>query len=145
MLTELVAEGWLPTRWMTCGEGYGRSTSWMGWRPRTWATWRRCRLTRGYGRYGRRLSCPAPGATASLKVRVLAGQWSEDVWTRHRVPGDSRGPEYADFALPREATARGSLPAPRSGSCCTARPGRTWSECSSAMAPAASNRRALAH
>ncbi len=35
-----------------------------------------------------------------------------DAWTRHRVPGDSRGPEQADFAIRRVVASREGLPGP---------------------------------
>ena len=47
------------------------------------------------------------GAPASLEAQLPA-----DAWTRHRVPGDSRGPEYADFAIQRVVASRDSLPGP---------------------------------
>ena len=34
---------------------------------------------------------------------MLATQRPVDAWTRHRVPGDSRDSEYADFAIRRGA------------------------------------------
>ncbi|MYD89364.1 MAG: transposase [Caldilineaceae bacterium SB0662_bin_9] len=53
LLIEQVCKGSLPARWVSCDEGYGRSTSKTGLQPRAWATWRRCRSTRGSGRSGR--------------------------------------------------------------------------------------------
>ena len=53
-----------------------------------------------------------PRAPASLKARTLAEQLPAEAWTRRRVPGDSRGPEYADFALRRMVASRGSLSGP---------------------------------
>ena len=52
----------------------------------------------------------APGAPASLEARALAAQLPAEAWTRHRVPGDSRGPEHADFAIQWVVASRGSLP-----------------------------------
>jgi len=119
MLTELVAEGSLPARWVTCDEGYGRSVDFLDgvaalglgymaevpvdtrvWpeRPPTVVPRTRPRL--------------APGTPASMEARALAAQLPADAWTRHRVPGDSRGPEHADFAIRRVVASRGSLPGP---------------------------------
>ena len=119
MLTELVAEGSLPARWVSCDEGYGRSVDFLDgvaalglgyvaevpvdtrvWpeRPPTVTPRTRVRL--------------APGAPPSLEARALAAQLPAEAWTRHRVPGDSRGPEHADFAIRRVVASRGSLPGP---------------------------------
>ena len=54
----------------------------------------------------------APGAPASPEARVLAAQLPADAWTQHQVPGDSRGPEYTDFAIRRVVASRDSLPDP---------------------------------
>lgn len=62
---ELVAESSLPACWVTDDKDYGRSTFWTGWPRWGWATWRRCRLTRGSGQHGRRPSRPAPGQSGS--------------------------------------------------------------------------------
>ena len=143
MLTELVAEGTLPARWVSCDEGHGRSVDFLDgvaalglgsmaevpvdtrvWpaRPPTVVPRTRVRL--------------APGAPASLEARARAAQLPADAWTRYRVPGDSRGPEQADFAVRRVVASRGSLPGPDSGSCCVASPGRIRPGSSSAMPPA---------
>ncbi len=119
LLRELVADGSLPARWVSCDEGYGRSVDFLDgvaalglgymaevpvdtrvWpaRPPTVVPRTRPRL--------------APGAPPSLEARALAAQLPADAWTRHRVPGDSRGPEHADFAIRRVVASRGSLPGP---------------------------------
>ena len=59
----------------------------------------------------------APGTLATLEARALAAQLPVDTWTRHRMPGCSRGPEYADFALQRVVDSRGSLPDPEVWAC----------------------------
>ena len=118
-LSELAAEGTLPARWVSCDEGYGRSVDFLDgvaalglgymaevpvdtrvWpeRPPTVVPRTRVRL--------------APGAPPSIEARDLAAQLPADAWTRHRVPGDSRGPEQADFAIQRVVASRGSLPGP---------------------------------
>ena len=104
---------------MSCDEGYGRSGDFLDgvaalglgyvaevpvdtrvWpeRPPTVVPRTRVRL--------------APGAPASLEARTLAAQLSAEAWTRRRVPGDSRGPEHADFAIQRVVASRDSLPGP---------------------------------
>ncbi len=119
MLTELVDEGTLPARWVSCDEGYGRSVDFLDgvaalglgymaevpvdtrvWpeRPPTIVPRTRVRL--------------APGAPPSIEARALAAQLPAEAWTRHRVPGDSRGPEQADFVIRRVVASRGSLPGP---------------------------------
>ena len=40
-----------------------------------------------------------PGAPVSLEARALSAQLPAETWTQHRVPGDSRGPEHANFAI----------------------------------------------
>ena len=58
LLAELVADGSLPARWVSCDEGYGRSVDFLdGVAALGLGTWRRCRS----GRNGRRPSCPACG------------------------------------------------------------------------------------
>ena len=47
-----------------------------------------------------------------FKARALAAQLSAEAWTRHRVPGNSRCLEHADFAIRRVVTSRDSLPCP---------------------------------
>ena len=47
-----------------------------------------------------------------MEARALAEQLPAEAWTRRRVPGDSRGPEHADFAIQRVVASRGSLPGP---------------------------------
>ena len=119
LLAELVAAGSLPARWVACDEGYGRSVDFLDgvaalglgymaevpvdtrvWpeRPPTVVPRTRVRL--------------APGAPASMEARTLAEQLPAAAWTRRRVPGDSRGPEHADFAIRRVVASRGSLPGP---------------------------------
>ena len=135
---KLLAE--LPAR---CDEGYGRSVDFLDgvaalglgymaevpvdtrvWpeRPPTVVPRTRVRL--------------APGAPAVLEARTLAEQLPAAAWTRRRVPGDSRGPEHADFAIQRVVASRGSLPGPTSGWCCAASLGRIRSGSSFAMPPA---------
>ena len=79
---DLVAESLLPACRVTGEEDYGRSTFWTGWPRWGWATWRRCRLTRGSGQHGRRLLCPAPGRGQSEFQASLCG-------TGHAVPQPS--------------------------------------------------------
>ena len=43
----------------------------------------------------------APGASVSLEARALSAQLPAETWTQHRMPGESRGPEHADFAIRR--------------------------------------------
>ena len=47
-----------------------------------------------------------------MEARARAAQRPADAWTRHRVPGDSRGSAYADFAIRRVVASRSSLPGP---------------------------------
>jgi SRSO17 transposase len=119
MLTELVADGSLPARWVSCDEGYGRSGDFLDgvaalglgymaevpvdtrlWpeRPPTVVPRTRPRL--------------APGAPAALEARTLAAQLPAEAWTRRRVREGSRGPEYADFAIRRVVASREGLPGP---------------------------------
>ena len=119
MLAKLMADGSLPARWVSCDEGYGRSVDFLDgvvalglgyvaevpvdtrvWpaRPPTVVPRTRPRLV--------------PGAPASLEARTLAAQLPAEAWTRRRVPGDSRGPEHADFAIRRVVASRDSLPGP---------------------------------
>ncbi len=119
MLTELVAEGTLPARWVSCDEGYGRSVDFLDgvaalglgymaevpvdtrvWpaRPPTVVPRTRVRL--------------APGAPAALEARTLAEQLPVEAWTRRRLQEGSRGPEQADFAIQRVVASRGGLPGP---------------------------------
>ena len=120
MLTDLVVEGSLPVLWVTCDEGFSIShtveegvavldymaevpvDTWL-WpaRPPTIVARTRPRL--------------APGVPASLNARVLAAQWPADAWTRHRIPEDCRGSEYADFALRWVVASAAACRAPRSG------------------------------
>ena len=119
LLAELVADGALPARWVSCDEGYGRSGDFLDgvaalglgyvaeapvdtrvWpeRPPTVTPRTRVRL--------------APGAPASLEARTLAAQLPADAWTRRRIQEGSRGPEHADFAIQRVVASRGGLPGP---------------------------------
>ncbi|MYC62388.1 MAG: hypothetical protein F4X16_06075 [Caldilineaceae bacterium SB0661_bin_34] len=104
---------------MSCDEGYGRSVDFLDGvaapglgnmaevpvDTRVWPERPPTVVPRTRPRW-------APGAPPSLKVRALAAQLPADAWTRHRVPGDSRGPEYADFAIRWVVASRGSLPGP---------------------------------
>ncbi len=114
MLTELVAEGTLPARWVSCDEGYGRSVDvldgvaalglgYMAEVPVDTRVW----LERQPTVVPRTRLRLAPGAQPSIEAQLPA-----DAWTRHRVPGDSRGPEQADFVIRRVVASRGSLPGP---------------------------------
>ena len=119
MLTELVAEGSLPVRWVTCDEGYGRSVDFLdGVRvlglsyraevpvdTRLWPTRPPTVVPHTWPRL-------VSGAPPSLKARVLAAQLPADARTRHRGPGISRGPEYANFAIRWVVASRGSLSEP---------------------------------
>ena len=131
-LTELVAAGSLPARWVNCDEGYGRSTSWTGWPRWAWATWRRCRSPRGSGRSGR-------GWHPKPRPPSKRGPWRRNC---PRRPG--RGTGYrGTAAVPNMPTSPfgGWWPpatacrAPRSDLCCAASPGRTRCGSSSAMPP----------
>jgi len=117
MLTELVAEGTLPARWVSCDEGYGRSVDFLD----------------GVAALGLGYMAEVPVDT---RARARAAQLPAEAWTRYRGPGDSRGPEQADFVIRRGGASRGSLPGPPSGSCCAAGPGRIRSGSSSATLPA---------
>ncbi len=119
LLTELVAAGSLPARWVVCDEGYGRSVDFLDgvaalglgymaevpvdtrlWpeRPPTVTPRTRPRL--------------APGAPASLEARTLAAQLPAAAWRRRRVREGSRGPEDADFAIRRVVASRDGRPGP---------------------------------
>ena len=119
LLRELVAEGSLPARWVSCDEGYGRSVDFLDgvaalglgymaevpvdtrlWPARPPTVVPRTRARR------------APGAPPALEARALAAQLPADAWTRQRVTGDGRGPAYADFAIRRVVASRGNLPGP---------------------------------
>ena len=147
MLTELVAEGSLPVRWVNGDEGYGRSVDFLDgvaavglsymaevpvdtwlWpeRPPTVMPRTRARLV--------------PRAPASLEARALAAQLPADAWTRHRVPGDSRSSEYADFARRRVVASRGSLPGLEVWLVLRSLPGTDRSGYSSVILPATSSR-----
>ncbi len=119
LLTDLVAAGSRPARWVVCDEGYGRSVDFLDgvaalglgymaevpvdtrlWpeRPPTVTPRTRPRL--------------APGAPASREARTLAAQLPAAAWRRRRVREGSRGPEYADFALRRVVASRDGRPGP---------------------------------
>ena len=73
LLTELMAEGLLPARWVTCDEGYGLSNSWTGWPRWIWATCRECRSTRGSG-----WSTPtSPSGRWSRPAAACRAPWSD--------------------------------------------------------------------
>ena len=124
------AEGWLPVRWLTCDEGCGRSGDFRdavaaldpGYRAevpvdtRLWPARPPTVMPRTRPRL-------VPGAPASLEVRALAAQLSTDVWTRQRVPGDSRGPEYAHCAIRRVVASRCRLLVPEVGLVLRRQPG----------------------
>ena len=119
MLSELVADGSLPARWVVCDEGYGRSGDFldgvaalglgcMAEVPTDTRLW----LERPPTVVPRTRPRLAPGAPASLEARTIAAQLPADAWTRRRVQEDSRGPVHADFAIRRAVASRNGLPGP---------------------------------
>ena len=96
ILTGLVAEGSLPERWVSCDEGYGRLVDFLD----------------GVAAPGLSYMAEVPVDTRLWPARALAAQLPAGAWARHRVPGNSRGPEHADFAIRRVVALRGRLPGP---------------------------------
>jgi len=127
MLQAVLEAGTLPGRWLTCDEGYGRSTPFLDqvadvglWYyaevPHDTYVWRERPATfvpewSGKGRKPTRERL-VEGAPTSQTVVEIAASIADDAWTRHTIKEGSKGPIIADFAILRVVGVRDGLPGP---------------------------------
>lgn len=128
MLTDLLAVGHLPFRWVTADEHFGEIPAFLDgiaatgkWYqvevPKNTRVWLRTPAIQppGPGLLGRPRLQPrvAPSAPRPLDVQVLAAQLPRSAWQRCTIKEGSRGPLEADFAFARVTAVRDNLPGPR--------------------------------
>ncbi len=128
MLTDLLAAGHLPFRWVTADEHYGEIPAFLDgiaangkWYqvevPKDTRVWLRTPTVQppGPGLLGRPRLHPrvAPSAPRPIELKTLAAQLPRSSWHRWTIQEGSRGPLEADFAFVRVTTVRDNLPGPR--------------------------------
>ncbi len=128
MLTDLLAHGALPFRWVTADEHFGENPAFLDgiaatgkWYqvevPVNTRVWLRTPAVQppGPGLMGRPRLHPrvAPSAPRPLELRTLAVQLPRSAWQRWTIKEGSRGPIEADFAFVRVTAVRNGLPGPR--------------------------------
>jgi SRSO17 transposase len=128
LLTDIVATGHLPFRWVTADEHFGEIPAFLDgiaatgkWYqvevPVTTRVWLRTPAVQppGQGLMGRPRLHPrvAPSAPRPIEMKVLATQLPRSAWQRWTIKEGSRGPLEADFALVRVTAVRDGLPGPR--------------------------------
>jgi SRSO17 transposase len=128
MLTEIVALGHLPFRWVTADEHFGEIPAFLEgiaasgkWYqievPVNTRVWLRTPAVQppGPGLLGRPRLHPrvAPSAPRPLELQALAAQLPRSAWQRWTIKEGSRGPLEAEFAFVRVTAVRDHLPGPR--------------------------------
>jgi SRSO17 transposase len=128
MLTEILAAGHLPFRWVTADEHFGENPAFLDGIAATgkWyqvevavstRVWLRTPAVQppGQGLMGRPRLHPrvVPTAPRPIELKVLAAQLPRSAWHRYIIKEGSRGPLESDFAFARVTALRDSLPGPR--------------------------------
>lgn len=128
MLTDSLAAGHLPFRWVTADEHFGENPAFLDgitatgkWYqvevPVDTRAWLRTPPVQppGPGLMGRPRLHPrvAPSAPRPIELKALAAQLPRSAWQRYTLKEGSRGPLESDFAFVRVTAVRNSLPGPR--------------------------------
>lgn len=127
MLQDMLAQGSLRFRWVTCDEAYGGDPAlldgiaalerhYFAEVAHTTRVWLRRPQTAvpawsGHGRHPTR-ERPVPGEPAARQVDEIAGQLKAEDWQAYAIKEGSQGPMVAQFAFLRGVAVRDELPGP---------------------------------
>lgn len=125
MLEEVVAEGALRFRWVTCDEAYGRDPRFLDgvadlgvWyfaevphSTRVWTARPRTMVPAWSGK-GRKptKTCLVDGEPAPQRMDRIAATISDDQWEKYQIKEGSKGPIVAEFAFQRVIDVRDRMP-----------------------------------